>query len=213
MLSLKMIGVKEVIKEIERHKKQLRFAGAVALTKTAVHAKKDIQTGIKESFKSPKPFTVGGVFIKPAKKDDLSAVVGLKDITAKYLSHQVAKQDRAVKGVEKFLHSKGILPKSMFIVPGQAVRLTRAGNISRGMLKKIITGALRPGGEYFFATINSTSGIWKRRGGSVKPMLIFVRKPNYIPQLKFYDIAEKTFHKRFGVEFDKALEMALRTRK
>ncbi len=68
---------------------------------------------------------------------------------------------------------------------------------------------------YFVATTRAgTTAIWMRhgRGGrSIKPMLMFVKKPEYDQTFNFYKTATKAFNKYFNSEFNKSLEYARRT--
>jgi hypothetical protein len=214
MLTQAITGTERVIKSIQRDIKQTRFAAAVALTRTGKVLKGDEEKEIAKVFDRPKPFTTKSTYMVPAKKDNLEVRVGIKDKTAQYLSHHVKKRDRAVKGIEKYMRRKGLLPQSMYVVPGNDVRLNRYGNLTLGMYRKIVDGALTRGSKYFAANINGTKAIWQRygRGGrKVKPVLVFVRKPSYRKRFNFYRVAEDTFNKRLDGEFTKAWEQAMRS--
>jgi len=214
MLSMVIKGTKEVIKAIENDAKQMKFAGALALTRTAVIAKKELTKEMEKSFDRPKPFTTKSIKITKATKANLQASIEIKPLTARYLAHQVTKQDRPTKAFEQALRSKGLLPSGMYVVPGPGVKLNKFGNVGRAAVKKMVSEASRPGGKYFVAKINGTAGVWQRygrRGRKIKPVLLFVRKPNYRPRFDFYGTAERVFKTHFEKEFDKALEHALGT--
>lgn len=203
-----------MIKSIQRDIKQTRFAAAVALTRTGKILKGEEEKEIAKSFDRPKPFTVKSTYMVPAKKDNLEVRVGIKDKTAQYLSHHVKKRDRAVKGIERYMRAKGLLPASMYVVPGKGARLNSYGNLTLGAYKKIVDGALKRGGDYFAANINGVKAIWQRYGRGrrkARPILVFVGKPSYRPLFDFYKTAEATFDKHLQGEFTKAWEQAMRS--
>ncbi|MCP4342908.1 MAG: hypothetical protein GY799_29500, partial [Desulfobulbaceae bacterium] len=193
MFDIVVKGTKEVLKAIENDKKQLRFASAVALTKTAVKAKEALQKDVVDTFKTPKPFTVKSFRVSKATKSRLIASVSVKPIAAQYLFHHVEKQDRLTKEFERVLRSKGLLPANMYVVPGRGVKLNAYGNVGKALLKTISSQAGTAGSKYFVATTRAgTTAIWMRhgRGGrSIKPMLMFVKKPEYDQTFNFYKTA------------------------
>lgn len=214
MLSVVAKGIAAGIKQIEKDVKQARYAGAVALTKTGKLTQEEEQKGIAKAFDRPKPFTVKSTYLVPAKKDNLTVRVGIKDKTAVYLSHHVKKRSRAVKGIERYMRARKLLPSSMYVVPGHDARLNSYGNLTLAAYKKIVDGALTKGSIYFYADINGTKAIWQRYGPrkrKARPVLVFIKKPGYTPLFDFYAIAERTFSKRLDSEYTKAWEQAMRT--
>jgi hypothetical protein len=215
---LLQINVKHDIKDLERKmrrfERQIPFTTARALTETAKIAKEDTQKEIQRVFKQPKPFTVKGVYVRSAKKRNLVATVGLKEITAEYLQHQVKKRDRNIKGAEHALRKRGLLPKNGYIVPGPAVRLNKYGNIAKATLNRILSGAIKRNGEYFAAHINGIGGVWKRgKGRRVRLMLAFIDKPKYTPRLKFNDLVKRSVRNNIREQFKLAAEAAIRSAK
>lgn len=216
MLSIAVKGAKEVIKLIQKDAKQYRYAVAVGLTKTAVIAKGEVQKemGRGSVFKVPKPFTLKSGFIKPARRDNLEALVGIKPIAAQYLIHHTERMDRDTKGAERYLMARGILPRSMYIVPGAGARLNRYGNMTKGAITKILQGVSSKGGRYYHAVIQGTPGIWQkvgRKGRRAKPVLIFIKKPKYKKRFDFYSVTQRAFDRHFSKQFDKALDQARST--
>ncbi len=209
-------GTREAIKAIEKDAKQMRFAGALTLTRLGNEAKKEIEKEIRDTFENPTPFTQRSVKFTKATPKKLEASVSIKPITAQYIAHHVKKQARLSKGFEQALRAKGLLPSNMYAVPGPGVRLNQYGNVGRAMIRKIVEGATTRGGKYFIATIRGFTGIWQRygrKGRQVKPVLLFVPKPSYQPEFDFYGTAERVFKNNFEREFNKALKYALRTAK
>lgn len=69
--------VKSWLKSIPE--KQIPFAMSKAINETAKEVKADLVNEIKKVFDRPTSYTLNSVFIKPATKRDLTAIVGLKE--------------------------------------------------------------------------------------------------------------------------------------
>lgn len=123
------------------------FAMALALTRTA----QDIQAAevaeMKTVFDRPTPWTLNSTYIVPAKKDNLTATVWLKDEWAvgssgtpasKFLAPQIFGGQRNLKRHEKALEYAGILPSGMYCVPGQGADLDAYGNMRASQIIQII---------------------------------------------------------------------------
>lgn len=150
------------------------------------------------------------------------------------------KRARAYKRSEFMLRQAGILPAGMFTVPGKEAKLDQYGNMSRGQIVSILSffrtfGAsslntkrmnmTKEGREkaaakkrqYFIVPIGDRKlklfpGIWQETAQrTLAPILMFVSQPVYNAIYDFEGIARKVVRSRFRLEFDKALEYALRT--
>ena len=124
---------------------------AVALTKTA----KDIQTAevaeMARVFDKPTRWTLNSVFVKPATRNNLTAVVWLKDVTAmgaseskgvpavKYLWPEIYGGQRNLKRFEKALQYANVLPAGMYGVPGSKARLDPYGNQSSSQIIELLS--------------------------------------------------------------------------
>lgn len=124
--------------------KQLPYASSVALNKTA-NAVLDAERRTMESvFDNPTPFTLNSLRVKRATKTDPVAQVRFKDPTAgnrsaeKYLDAEVRGGDRAVKGIELLLRSRGQLDAGSYLVPGSAAKLDASGNLARSQYNQIL---------------------------------------------------------------------------
>ena len=225
--------------DVER--KQLPFAQALALTRTAERVKKATQRERAKVFDRPNPWTRNaGAFVKVATKTDPSAEVRFSEGGAagrsafSYLRHHVEGGARPHKGFEKRLIGRGLMLASEYAVPARGVQLDRYGNISPGVITKIIsqldafrevgfaanaTGSRRSKGKrraagFFLADGQGQlrRGIWVRRAGRVSPVLIFVRKaPRYQQTYRHGQVAQSVIDRAYGEEFGKALDFALRT--
>lgn len=216
----------------------MRFAGAVALSRSAKRAKEDVKTEIRRVFNNPTPFTVNSVYAKTANKNDLSAKVGLKDWTPKgrgagrYLQPHIVGGQREDKRSEYLLRQRGLLPSGYQIVPTDYAPLNRYGNVTKGYMNKILSGLgaqhdayqnrnkrstrSRKKEQYFMAKIDGTLAIWRRIGRKnrgIMPIFIIVRKPRYKVRFKYKEVADNAFFKYFQDEYDRAIEYALKTAK
>lgn len=237
MISLTINGAEALLKEVQKHNKQVRFAGISALSKTAVKAKENVQKSIKSTFSNPTKFTINAVYAKPATKKDPSAKVGLNDWTPKgrgagrYLQPQITGGQREDKRSEWLLRQKGLLPSGYQMVPSRSLKLNKFGNITAAHMNKILSGLnaqfdskqnsafsnrSKVRGQYFVAKINGTLGIWQRKGRKgrgIKPVFIFVKKPTYKKRFDWEDVVERTFDSNFEEIFNQQLKIAFRTAK
>lgn len=163
--------------------------------------------------------------------------------TAEYLQAQVDAGGRADKRSEILLQRAGILPAGYQTRPGSGARLDAYGNMSRGQIVQILSyfktfGGIKESGRYKgrdtrSAKLNRNSsrartfeyfvvpdgmpglstGIWKRQGRKIEPILIFIKPPIYRKRYDFYGVANKIIRTRFDRQFEKALQYALSTAK
>lgn len=158
---------------------------------------------------------------------------------AKYLGPQVYAGERRDKRSERALKYANILPPHMQTVPGQAADLDAYGNMKRGQITKILSHVRastdsaqnrsrtrksrgrRRKEQYFAATPGSPRtahlhpGIYKRRdfamGSAIKPVLMFVDKPNYDARLDMEGIIRAEVGRVLEANVRKAMNRALRT--
>lgn len=219
----------KALRHLDVMQKQVKFATAKALTKTA----QDVQAGLKKEMKRvfdrPTPYTLNSLRVKPATKERLQASVFLKDDTfkgtpaAKYLGPQIAGGSRALKRFEASLLRVGLLPPGHVAVPGGAARLDRYGNMRPGQITQILSGVRasndptqnrRRGkaGQYFIGRPgHAPLGVWQRVGRGVQPVLIYVKAPNYQPRLAFRKVGERIARENFSKHFEAALRQAMTT--
>jgi hypothetical protein len=129
---------------VQAGKKQLTSATRVALNRTADKAVKAEQHEMRDVFRSPTPYTLSSVRMKPATSASLAATVELKDDATKatpatrFLAPQMQGGPRGQKRFERALQSVGAMPVGYRAVPGQAARLDAYGNMSRGQIVQIL---------------------------------------------------------------------------
>ncbi|MBW5284455.1 hypothetical protein [Burkholderia gladioli] len=158
-----------------------------------------------------------------------------------YLAPQVDGGARSVKRIESLLRARGYLPAGMFVVPGEAAKLDAYGNFSRGQYSQILAqlqasrdsaqnetarsrarkrrrGSRAP--RYFVGRPGGGAkplGVWARyqfaSGTAVRPVLMFVRSPQYKPRFRFNEIVESVTARTLPTTFAAALELAMATRR
>lgn len=202
--------------------KQVRFATAKALTRTAQAVQRAMPTALAQDLDRPNDFTKRGTFVTPARKDNLQAVVGFKDQQARYMRLQI-------EGGTRSPGARGIK------LPGN-IALDQYGNIPRGQIAKLIAAA--KSGKYGKAVrtrlgINAKGrapsdlalfygqpkgrpdlpvGIYRRMPNGIMPVVTFTQKSmSYKPRFKFKELAERVVSDTFAAEFDAALTDAMRT--
>lgn len=260
MLKVEFSGLRERLQTLDRlEREQLPFAAALALTRTAQVVAGDLQAAMRTVFDRPTPATLDSLFIQPATKERLLARVWIKDgggagpggmpvsgngrwgkgrAAIKWLTPEVFGGPRDDKGVEKLLRRRGVLSQGQYVVPGDALPKDQYGNVSRGTLNKILSGARlfteegynsnatgskrsRAKGNskrYFvmhdakrkpFAVAERTG---KGRAG-LRVVLAFTRRPSYRKTLDWFAIAERSAEDALAIEFEKAMAQALATRR
>lgn len=137
--------------------KQVDFAVAQALTKTAKAVKESLPAALDEVFDRPTPFTKRGTYLKIATRDNLVAEVGFRDIQAKYLKLQA----------EGGTYAPG---EAGIRLPGN-IQLNTFGNIPRGMIAKLKAAA--ENGQLSAAIAKRLNVQGNRRKGAAPLQLFF----------------------------------------
>lgn len=235
-LTVRDTGVKASLNALVQ--KQMPFALALAMTNTVKLIRDATINEMKVVFDRPTRYTLNSLFIVPARKGTLIAKVGFKSEShvrgippTKFIGPQVFGGPRSLKRSEVALRRRGILPADRYLVPGTAIRLDSSGNISAGTMTQILSvlKALtdpyahvsarsrlrnRKPREYFVGRPGGRPlGVWERyaNGTRVRPILMFVRQPQYAKRLDFFGIANRLTEQQFNVQFEKALRFALET--
>jgi hypothetical protein len=144
MLTVKFEGVGEIKRTLgDMAAKQVPFAIAQALTKTAREIATQKQNAIRSTFDRPREQTVKAIQTKGATKQNLTAIVSIRDDKAlpasEYLAANIKGGGRSLKRSEIMLRAAGILPSGMFTVPGAGAKLDAYGNMSRGQINQILS--------------------------------------------------------------------------
>jgi len=229
MLTVKIDGLEALQRKIQEAGKQARYAAAVSLTRTAQAVEKRLQSDMAGTFNNPAPWIAkAGTFVKPANKQTLTAMVGLKDRQALYVKEYFnAGGGRGPKPFEKALSGMGVLPDGYRAVPGDGLKLDARGIPNRAHLREVF-GSLASRMQvakgrgkrvqlvgYFVVSVGSPArlhpGVWWRSGRAIKPVLLFVRNASYRRLFDLTRTAQEVVASDFDRHFAEAFANALRT--
>jgi hypothetical protein len=208
---------------IRDHSKQIRFATAVALTRTAKRLVPIMEAEVRKVFDRPLPFTVRAFGTTLATKQTLTSTLYIKPKQAAYLRPNIDGGLRRQKSFErKLANESGV---DGYWVPGQGLRLSTAGNMTERQIKEI-AASLSKSGKYqdVFVGVprnmpSAPFGIWARvkrgRGrkatNGLKPLLVRIPQPGYKKRFEFYEIGHHHAQRIFNEEFAKAFADAQRS--
>lgn len=142
MLTIKArIEIDDVLRSYADLGRQAPFATARALTWTGQAIKAAEASAIASSFDRPTAHTRNAVYLRPATKANLRALVWLKDGTRPehYLLPHIEGGGRPMKRFEQRLRMLGYMRADERAVPGTAVQLDNYGNMSRGQITKVLS--------------------------------------------------------------------------
>lgn len=260
MFNVTFRGGRERLQTLDRlEREQLPFAAALALTRTAHIVTDDMVVEMGSVFDRPTPATLNSLYIQPATKDRMEARVWIKDgrsttptgtvagqvgrwgkgrAASKWLTPEIFGGPRDEKGIESMLRRRGVLKPGQFIMPGDKMQLDAYGNLGRGVLNKILSGASLFTEEGYNA--NATGSARSQRKGNAKRyfvmhdsnrepfavaertrkgraglriVLAFTRQPTYRKALDFNERARRSAEEALPIEFEKALAQAVATRR
>lgn len=144
-LTVNTQGLQAAIARVQDLPRQLRFATALALTRTAVKVRDAEVAEMRDVFDRPTPFTLRSIFTAKATPNNLVATVGIASDSGgfrpatSWLRWQVYGGLRTQTGVERLLVSAGAMRADDRAVPGKAARLDAYGNISSGLIGQILS--------------------------------------------------------------------------
>jgi hypothetical protein len=217
-------------------RRQLPFATALALTRTAQDVLEISRQEMERVFDRPTPYTLNSIAMRPASKSRLSAEVFFREFAGKgvaggkYLKAEVYGGARAGKRSELLLRSAGLLRSDEFWVPAKGLPLDSYGNVPAGQMNRMLSqlraqrdtaqnasGRRKRSETRFFVPREGSAlprGVWERFGSkAVRPVLIFVKPPRYTKRFDFYGIARRESLRLLPVNFRIALQTALETAK
>jgi hypothetical protein len=226
--------------EIQR--KQLPMATAWALNDTAKEVLEHIQNRMETVFDEPTRFTKNAFHVWRAKKTNLVATVQERPSVGSkhYLKVQERGGRRPKTGLERMLSSSlaydGVLAA---VVPAKGAKRNRFGNWAPGERNQAISAIKgwsetgykanatkdskarnRSRAAYFVPRKGSklSPGIYKRTGRGKREKVVKVAHfldslPSYSGRLGFHDGAEQVFETRFPMNFKRAFEKAMATRR
>ncbi len=235
MITIVATGIAAAQEDLKKAQAQIPFATMTALNSTAAIVKGELEREIASVFDRPTRWTLNSLRILYAKKTKLSARVWMKDEAdksgpaTKWLLPEIEGGKRDPKQSEIRLRNKGLLSDSRYIMPGKDASLDKHGNLSRGTVRKVISGL----GASFDKLQNSTGsrrsqannraffllgngddalGIAQRTGKrSIRMVIAFGKRPSYSKRLDFYGVGNKVAQNNLEAEMVKALRKALAT--
>lgn len=229
MIRVEIKGLDQVKRHLTSVQKQARFAAARTLTSLGKLVEKELQGEMAGKFDRPTPWVAKGTFVKPATKQTLVAVIGMRPRQAMYVKEHFGGGHRGQKPYEKALAALGVIPSGYKAIPGAGMKLDSRGNPNRAQLKEVF-GSLKSGmgrygkrGKtiyrvgYFVIQPGNVSrlqpGVYKRiNNRAITPALVFVSSAGYRKRLDLariaMDVVAKDFNVIFAAEFNKALSTA-----
>lgn len=144
MIKVKIEGLDKTLAHIGGMSKQVKFAAAVALTRTAQAANVEVSRLMPSELDRPKPGTTKALRVERATKDNLTAVVRLNNRgegvpSSEFIGHNITGGRRGMKRSELMLRAVGILPEGLYTIPGKEAKLDAYGNMSRGQIVSILS--------------------------------------------------------------------------
>lgn len=110
-------------------------ATETALDKTAYDIRDSIRAEMKHVFDKPVRYTLNSLKVRPTQNHNMRAFVWFKEpdrMGQHYLVPQVEGGQRKYKGFERALDNTKM-------VPGRGARMTKAGNISPGQIRQVLS--------------------------------------------------------------------------
>lgn len=143
--------------------RNIPFATAMALTKTAKHVEQQTRTNMASDIDRPTPFTLRSLYTKPASKTDLTATVRFKDFAGKgtpagkYLQPITEGKARGDKSSERKLKNSGNIPIDKYLAPAKGSRTNAYGNVTASRYVQILSYLKSSGESGFTANRSDTS--------------------------------------------------------
>lgn len=175
------IDLKEVAGVLGQYERQVPFAAAVALTRTAQDGAKILRDEMTAKFDRPTRYTQNSVFVQPATKNKLVARFEIKDAAtvqksggltpADVLAHHFKGGQAAQTRYEKAFRRLGMLGADEDIVPGENLKeLNAFGNIPPSLIIRLISyfGGFGEQGYTANSTVQTRAKLAKRSDKNTK---------------------------------------------
>jgi hypothetical protein len=232
-------NIKDVLGYVESFQKQVPFAVALALTRTAQDLQKEIYSEEKRVFVGPTRYTLNSMYVRKATKVNLVASVGLKDRLLsgtqrghdKTIGHQFTGGRRERKSIENYAQSAGLISANEYLVPSAGARLDSDGNMSRGQVQQLMsqlrlgidpnqfatksarsTRNRKKAGEVFWSRGGHLPrGIWLRVDRGVLPVMMVEADVKYAQLVDVAKLGQRVSAAKFDGHLRKAWQQALAT--
>ena len=172
-VDIQITGIKELMSKMtDLEKKQMPFAMAKALTKTAQQIQAEEVKVMSSSLARPTAYTLKSLYVKPATKKYLTSMVYFKDKSsagkgnpaANWMHPQVQGGKRNLKRFESALRRIDVLPMGMYVAPGEACLLDSHGNIPGSFIVQILSYFRAFGEQGYRANITDKRKASLKRG-------------------------------------------------
>lgn len=227
------VDIKQTLAMLAGAQKQVTYAAAVALTRTAKRVEQELRKDL--STLDATKYTKESTFIAPAKPAKLEAIVGIKDkkpgrgsSPAQILKEHFTGGVRGNKPMEKALMAMGVLPNGMRVTVGPGMKLDRFGNPNRAEVTQLLNSlrtrmqVFKGRGKnaraigYFVILPGAKShlppGIYQRIGrDAIKLMLNYINAATYRKRFDLARSARPVVDRHFQAEFVSAYQAALAT--
>jgi len=224
----------DVLKKLTNlERKQLPFAIALGLTRTAQGAIRAQKKEMRSVFDRPTPYTVGALKYLPADKRDtpIKSAIFLAEFAGKgtpadrYLGPHIFGTMRKQKPHERRLMGKGLISAGYGTAPADDAELNRYGNIKPSTYAKILsevgalgdqsfTGRRKKKKKYYVAYKNGKAvGIRERQGNYSKKILNFAKIKTSRKIYDYYGLTTKYVRANVQKDFNNAFRYAMRTAK
>jgi hypothetical protein len=182
VISIRTQGFTELARELQDMSKQVNFASAVAVTRTAFLARQGIYREMEAVFDRPTPYTMRSLYSTRATPTSQQAEVSFKDFAGKgtrakqYLGPEVYGGPREAKRFEIALRNADVtsfeqrrMPSDKFALPSKYMRLDQYGNAPRGLITQILS------------RLRATSpDVTQRRSGSARSTRKRIREDYFV---------------------------------
>jgi hypothetical protein len=217
----------------DAEKAQVPFATVYAMTLTARDVR-EVEIGtMQRVFDRPTPYALYALRVQPATRASMVASVEYKEFggtpAKRFLNPEVHGGERSQKASERLLLP--LMRGYRYWVPGRGAELNGYGNVSGAVVRRILSQVKassdplsnasnsarskrkRKNDAFFVPKTGSKlrAGVWQRKGGGIKPVLIFVNRASYRKRFPFYETAGGVVADRFKVNFERALQSAMAT--
>jgi hypothetical protein len=213
-------NIDEVLVGSRRLHPQFQFACARALTDTVRLVQGAMPGHLERTLDRPTQFTKAGFYIQPARKDNLTATVGVKNRQAQYLAYQVEGGTRAPA-------------RQALRLPG-VVDLNEHGNLPAGLIRQLVAraraGRRATGRQSQRFGVSSDVNLFYGEPGDGRPAGLYKRVPlgsgreqlvpivvmpkqsaQYAPRFDFYAEAQRITEREFEAALARAWQHALAT--
>lgn len=213
-----------------------------ALNNTLFDTRTAMGTEIERAFDKPTEWTKRSPRVKRSTPNNLSGEIGIglagsgrSPREGRHLIPHIEGGGRPIKGLERALQSRGLIPPGWYAMPGAWWPLDQYGNMRGADVKKLLSTlglADYMAGYDSNQTPNSRRrnkrswqrsqfrvigvhdkrpggvqpGIYARAGRRILPLVVFVQTaPRYQKRLRFYETAERIAREKFPRQLDRAI--------